>query len=377
VFRLLQSGLSVTGLLVSASGLFGQEAPGDSRLRELARLSQSAPEIEIAGLGHYRRVLRDWIDARLPTNLSDLNRSFPGLETRLTEELHRSNLRVPPVVVYRPHEFEDALVVKASVAVPCGVDTVVYVYRFSANGRVRIFEGAGASEHGNSLYGVQFSNPDASGDRLLYVSWFSVSCASVWNGLDYRLFRIAAGTDRAEPLFSRIHTFTIDSDGDAKVTPNEFLLELTADALEAGWRRTYILHYRIDGKAVTRLDPVALQPQDFVHEWIIEPWSHMESRSASSLVKWHGLLHDDNELFFGDYDFAQSCSERPDYTQVAVEVPKLNGHELPEPETVYFLVKDNGSYSYEMSEISYARQNGCPGETQVDMMKQPSLFGKK
>ena len=210
---------------------------------------------------------------------------------------------------------------------------------------------------------------------MLYVSWFSVSCASVWNGLDYRLFRVAAGADHAELLFSGVHTFTIDSVGHTKVAPDEFLIELSAEALEAGWRRTYILHYRVYGKAVTRVDPVALQPQDFVHEWIDEPWSEMESRSAPDLEGWHDRLH--SELFFGSYDFAQSCSKRSDYTQVAVEVPKLNGHELPEPETIYFLIKDKGGYSYEMSDISYDRQGGCPGEAEVDLTKQPSLFEKK
>ncbi len=276
--------------------------------------------------------------------------------------------RIDSVKLSRPAEFPDALVVTAGITVPCGVDTSVYVYRFAANGRARLLAADGASKYGNYLDDVMFSNPDASGNRLLYASWSGVQCASVWNGLDYRLYRIGPSADRAKAIFSGYHSFTIDDDGGIKLTPDELLLELTAEGLEAGFRRAYVLHYRIDASGVSRIDPVALQPQDFVQEWINQPWSEMESRSASSLVKWHARFHSDTELFFGDFDFAQPCSKRPGYTQVAVEA---------EPRAVYFLVKDKGGHSYEMSDISFDRQSGCPGETQVDLMKQPSLFEKK
>ncbi len=242
------------------------------------------------------------------------------------------------------------------VTVPCGVDNSVYVYRFAAKSRVRILEGDGAGKYGNYLDDVQFSKPDASGNRLLFASWSGVQCASVWNGLDYRLYRIGPSADEAKPIFSGYHSFTIDADGGIKLTPDELLLELTAEGLEAGFRRAYVLHYRIDAKGVTRIDPVALQPQDFVQEWINQPWSEMESRSAPSLVKWHARFHSDTELFFGDFDFSQPCGKRPGYTQVAVE---------SEPRTVYFLVKDRGGFRYEMGDISYDRQSGCPGKLKL------------
>jgi hypothetical protein len=41
-------------------------------------------------------------------------------------------------------------------------------------------------------------------------------------------------------------------------------------------------------------------------------------------------------------------------------------------------VKDKGNDSYEMSEISFERQDGCPGEAPaIDYAQLPSLFKKK
>jgi hypothetical protein len=326
-------------------------------------------------LRQFKTLLRDWIEARLPANLRDLDSSFPRLESELVSVLKGADLigsqdrvGIESVELSRLTEFPEVVTVKASIDVPCGIDTSVYVYRFGANSRTRLLAADGKRDWGDELTDVQFSAPDPSGNRVMYASWLGVQCASVWNVLDYRLYRIAPGSDHADPIFSGTHSFTIDNDAGIKLTADELLMELTAEGLEAGFRRTYVLRYRIDASGVTRIDPVALQAQDFVHEWIDQPWSEMKSRSAPSLAKWHALLHSDNQLFFGHYDFAQPCSKRPGYTQVAVEV---------EPRTVYFLVRDKGGHSYDMSDVRYDRQSGCPGETDVELIKQPSLLGKQ
>src|SRR5262249_13574211 len=153
-------------------------------------------------------------------------------------------------------------------------------YRFSTNSRTRLLEAHGNSKYGNSLLDAEFSTPDLYGNRVFFVSWDGVQCASVWNGLDFRLFRIGAGSDRAVPLFAGSHRFTIDDDMNLRLTTEELLLEMTDSAMEGGFRRTHVLHYRVGSEGVERIDPVALQAQDFVHEWLLRPWSEMESRSA-------------------------------------------------------------------------------------------------
>ncbi len=138
------------------------------------------------------------------------------------------------------------------------------------------------------------------------------------------------------------------------------------------------MHYSLGSDGVQRIDPVALQPQDFVHEWMIRPWDEMRWRSSDSLEKWHKFLHADP--VYGKYEFAQPCAERPGVTQVGVAFDGIGDREMPEPLDVYFLVEDQGGYRYKMSEISFNRQEGCPGEaqaTEATYDNLPSLFPKK
>ena len=69
------------------------------------------------------------------------------------------------------------------------------------------------------------------------------------------------------------------------------------------------------------------------------------------------------------YVIAQPCADRAaGFTQIVVDMSQVG--------TVSFLVRDKGDYHYEMSEISYNRQPGCPGETYATYDKFPSLFKK-
>ena len=335
-----------------------------------------------------KNALRDWIESRLPRDIAALDAGFSDLQTRMNAELEQAGLTEPEgtevgtgyvskLELSRPAEFPGALVVKAGVSVGCGNDESVYVYSF-AQARSRLLEAHGTGKWGSGIFETLFSGPDAAESRFFYASWHNVQCGSSWNELNNRLFRVGPGPEPAEPLVSSTHSFNTDAEVHVKLSPSELLLEFAAAAMEGALRRTYVLHYGIGPDSVERIDPVALQPQDFVHEWLIAPWEEMQSRSGSSeaLAKWHKFLHAD--AVGGDYDFVQPCMSRPGFIQVGVDLDGIGDREIPEPLQIYFLVRDKGNYSYEMSEISFERQDGCPGETPaVDYTELPSLFKKK
>ena len=95
------------------------------------------------------------------------------------------------------------------------------------------------------------------------------------------------------PLLASVHDQVLDMDLNIKLTTQDVLIELGDAAISPGFRRTYVLHYSIGPESAERIDPVALQPQDFVHEWIIRPSEEMHSRSSEAGVKWHKFLHGD------------------------------------------------------------------------------------
>jgi hypothetical protein len=155
----LQSCVGLTALLVNAPVIFGQHVTTDSLVRESVHVNALG-----IGLGDkhrwipFRSALRDWIEARLQSNLRDLGSSFPRLKPELTVELKDAGLMgsdgkvgVDSVELVSSDGLPRGRHVKASIDVPCGVDTSVYVYRFGTNGRVRLLAAEGKSDWGDHV----------------------------------------------------------------------------------------------------------------------------------------------------------------------------------------------------------------------------------
>ena len=167
---------------------------------------------------------------------------------------------------------------------------------------------------------------------------------------------------------------------------DELLLELRDRSIDSSiGNRTHVLRYNIGPAGVERIDPVALQPQDFVDEWLTRPWSEMESRSSSNqrddLKKWHNLL--DGIFDAGHFNFVQPCTgkaaetpaERPSGNpgderhdqegnwQVSVTLEWAAGKKLSQPITRYFMVHGLGKYRFEMAAISVDPPDDCPGQS--------------
>jgi hypothetical protein len=134
-------------------------------------------------------------------------------------------------------------------------------------------------------------------------------------------------------------------------------------------------NYRIQADGLKRIEPFALQVQDFVDEWLTRPWSEMGQTSSPEppgrLEQWHRLLHADR--VYAHYVFVQSCVSRPGRWQVAIDFDDFSGKKLPESLTVYFLVQEEKDHKFTMIDVSFTRQEGCPGKTEVKS-DSPSLF---
>lgn len=279
----------------------------------------------------------------------------------------------------RPPEYPEALLVIASAALPCGADQSVFLYDWSGGNPVRRLESIpDAAEFGQSA-AARVSARDGQGSRLAVLTRFAVSCVSCWNGIGYTLFRLGPGTAPATILQSGDQGIYYCDDWNVRLRPDDFLLEFPGYSIDTGILiRTHVLHYRVGKDGAVRTDPVALKPQDFVDEWLTIPWNEMVSRSSASdlkqLEKWHGVLHSDTVL--GDFRFVQPCAEKPGQWLVAVDLHWVASKELPEPLPVYFLIRWEENYRFQMTGISFDRQDGCPGES-YPSGKRPSLFGSE
>jgi hypothetical protein len=326
--------------------------------------------------GQDQGAVRDWIESLLPKSQMALDAEFSSLSPRLTAELKRAGL-VSRIEISRPAEDPGKLAVIVGVEVPCGYDDAAYIYDYGRDQPQLVLESHGSRGHGESLSGIRFSRSDALGRQLILTLRYGVQCASSWNRLSYDLFRLST-VSTAVPILSGDHAiwFGADEPYQVRLEPDELLMEIRDRSIDAGiHNRAHILHYDAARTPVERIDPVALQPQDFVDEWLTRPWQEMESRSdegkRGSLEKWHEFLG--SRFVGGDFTIVQACREKSDEWQIGVDLNWINGKELPISLKVYFLIEQSGLYRFKMIDIAFERQEGCAGAARP-MEESPSLF---
>jgi hypothetical protein len=373
---------AIAFLLFTAAVWAQQDSNLQSAVAEAGRLRQWKPKPDEPFFDPERRhfaanlhrSLRDWIESRLPQSKDALDRELPLLQTGLNDELWREGLLarldrdveygyVVDVEVARPAEYPDGLKVVVGASVPCGVDNVVYIYDYSTGFRRRVLESPGHRDDDEAIADVHFSPAGAGGERLILTLRYAVQCGSNWNGLQYDLYRLKPGSSEAVSILQGDHSIFELGNREVRLAPDDLILEFRDTSIDLGvHNRTHILHYRIGPETVERVDPVALQPRDFVDEWVTRPWAEMQSRSASSgrdkLEQWQKL-----EVTYADFNFVQPCSEKPGYIHIGMGVNYLADRQLPEPLALFFLVHQTGPYQFEMTAVSFDKHKGCPGET--------------
>jgi hypothetical protein len=276
---------------------------------------------------------------------------------------------VGDIAITRPEEAPDVVIVRAAISVPCGTEDDVYIYDYSGFGRRTVLESPGNFMNASN---VSISRTDSAGNRLILINRLGVQCESTYYGMNIELFHWSVASNQASRVLATQHGFWLSPDEPpVRLTPNELLLELTGNRIDTE-RRTHVLRYRVAPASAERIDPVALQPHDFVDEWLTRPWNEMESRSVGrDLKKWHEFLH--GEYIHGQFAFSQSCSEETDQWLIGLTVDTLQGKEIPEPLSLFFTVHALPEHSYRMAGISFVRSEGCPGNAPVNE-EMPSLF---
>lgn len=368
---------SVLAGLFVASALFGQVAAFDRLQAEAAKTKalflakDSLDEPALAAIPLHV-ALRDWIESRLPQTPGPTGADLHNLESALRVQLQAAGLSAPdssasdgPGSGYVGlkfewlHELPDSLVVITSVAVECGSDQAFYLYQFHAGKRTRVLEDHPPSNWGFTGATLQLSDPDSQGRRLLLTHYISVQCQSTWMEMAYSVHRLGNDTGASEPLLTEQHGFWLTIDGPSFVLkPDELIMEFLDSSVDAGVHNRTRIHRYSFAQSVQRLDPVALQPQDFAEEWLTRSWSEMESRSGIDTKVWHQQLHSDS--VFAEYSGVIPCAS-PGRWLIALDILRIGDKEFSDPPPTYFLLRDLGNYSYSMDAVSTVQPAGCLG----------------
>lgn len=370
--------------MLAACALLGQDAAFDRLKGEAARMralssGMDTREFHAGALAPLHLALRDWIESQLPQKAGTAAGEFRSLEAALRGKLRDARLSEPdtsasamagpegPGTGYVSLELKqlpevpDALFAIASVTVECGDDEAVYLYHFGADGRTRVLEGHPGSETGY-FEGAQIElyGPDDHGRRLLVTHYTSTQCGSVWMGAAYSVYRLDVQRGASELLLADEVVFRLDFGLEFVPKPEEPIIEAMGFGVDPANHMVRRTIYRYGfSQGVQRLDPVALQPQDFAEEWLTRPWSEMQSRSAGDTRDWHERLHSDS--IGAHYSAVVQCSARSGRWLIGLDIDQIGEKGLPDVLRTWFLVRDLGNYRYNMETVGASRPAGCPG----------------
>jgi hypothetical protein len=360
------------------------------------RASKGSNETRDAGpeLTPLKHALRAWIETRIATlpQQSDIEPMAAQLNAELAaadltcdakpQDPHRcigpdgyqENSRgyVGKVAL---QQLEDGryLLVTTAVGMRCGTDESAYVYAWKG-GRWSLLLQSEQDDYSKGVYApqqflaVRVSPGNVAWNEpapppLVLTLGFSPWCSSNWHGLLTRLWRATPATPTPRPLIDTTDNLYMGDYeiAEGSVTSHDALIEFVGSSIDEGvLMRSVVRHYEIGpGDRVRRIAPVALEPNDFVDEWLTGAWKDVAGwtdRSAASgpLRRWHQRLH--KEFLFGDFDGAPlRC--RADRSLWQTGFFETDGaHDGP---THYYLVRWEAPYRFTMVGISDRRRRGC------------------
>ncbi len=125
-----------------------------------------------------------------------------------------------------------------------------------------------------------------------------------------------------------------------------------------------IARYQVIGDELTRMQPLALTPEDFLDEWVQLDWSEAvhSSSQCSDLPKWHSIL---NALAYDstEIEFVQLCREQSKADKVWLAGLWIDQELNPnsENERLYIVVSER-HHAFFVDSVNTTRPPGCAGK---------------
>lgn len=272
-------------------------------------------------------------------------------------------------------DYNRYLFVITGVGVRCGYDESFYLYDQGPGRKWHLLLASEQDHYGKDDYSPQnFLSVDVSRANaawndpapppLVVTVGFSPWCSSNWQMLYTRLWRASSATTTPKPLIDRSDELYMGDDfvAAARLTPTDLLLEFNGRSIEGDKLvRPHVVHYLIHpADRLERIAPVALQPNDFVEEWMestpAEARRWIDPRaSRAAVAKVHAFYA--NRFLFGEFDgAAKQCRSDPSLWQVGFAEQLKNGDDGP---VRYFQVRWMAPYRFTFVRAGSHRFSGC------------------
>ncbi len=282
-----------------------------------------------------------------------------------------------------PANSPQVLLVRISFGIECGDDAMLLAYEFR-HGRWQqtLRWQSGDYDRISGAFGDFFSYqvvPQKDpGSWLIAVAHGHPWCTSRWSGFDLDLIRPSIENAPQQVVFHQKAGYVRDTDPIMKVVPAGFQLRLETGSMDTTvMTRSVIYRYRVSGRRVVRVQPIALNGRDFVDEWLQSPWNESKGWSEpSELIELESVKRKIEILRNPDpnakewpnltYGRVRSCSDSPSHFQVELDLEWLVNQQTRPDKPTYFQIQE-GKNSFTMLSASGNPDPHCTGH---DIMAQ-------
>jgi hypothetical protein len=190
--------------------------------------------------------------------------------------------------VSRVEAHPDMLAVVATLAIKCGSDSMLILYRRTPSGwreaMVRRAEPYSEVRGGWGDLRFAVSPADSAGNWFVATVSTTPWCTSAWQGMPYELARPGPAPDRPRIFYKGKNTIYLGNESDLSLRAERDAFEIRHDGSSLDpdiLIRRHVRRYSIAGESVSRVQPVAESVRDFADEWISSPWAEAKLWSGS------------------------------------------------------------------------------------------------
>lgn len=228
--------------------------------------------------------------------------------------------------VSRVEAHPDMLAVVATLAIKCGSDSMLILYRRTPSGwretMVRRSEPYSEVRGGWGDLRFAVSPSDPAGNWFVATVSTTPWCTSAWQGMPYALARPGPAPDRPEVFFRGKNTIYLGNESDLLLKAEQGAFEIRHDGgiLDPDIIiRRHVRRYAVAGGSVRRVQPVAESVRDFVDEWIDSSWEEAKDWSASgpALAAGHSGIRAARYETLGGFASIRACSGGATQVEIA------------------------------------------------------------
>jgi hypothetical protein len=188
----------------------------------------------------------------------------------------------------------------AKFSIECGTDAVFWI--FTPEGRTwreaLRWQGVPYSTVSGAYdaFDYSISPPDDTGNWFVITKNLMPSCTPNLSEIRYALLRPNEDSPRPKALLARKEPI-VGGGGDlasVSAEKDSFEVRFHSSSIDTSvHNRLYIMHYGINGDTLTRTQPVATNPRDFVDEWLRVPWLEAQQWSDKTVISSLRNAHSD------------------------------------------------------------------------------------